>query len=189
MTETYQVGQGNERAYIMGEIKSTLEIIMEKTKGMTLSENEKKELKQREIRGRVGGSIQKLIDGIIDLEEFKADMAVLGRGQKDLLIGAVMDESVSRITIGEENAAILKVFEVVDGIDDSEIKEILDRSNQELMDKRREREKATGIRLRGEGISGSAVIPNPDADPDWIDYVTEKEIELKDRLRSVTRKS
>ena len=37
MTETYQVGQGNERAYIMGEIKSTLEIIMEKTKGMTLS--------------------------------------------------------------------------------------------------------------------------------------------------------
>lgn len=168
----------------MGEIKSTMEIIMEKTKGMTLSEDEKKELKKREIQGKVGGIIQKLIDGIISIEEFKIEMAALGEDRKDLLRQAVMDESLPRITVGENNSVIMKVFEVTEGIDDSLIKELLDKTNQELMDKRREREKAIGISLREKGIWGSAVIPNPDADPDWIDYISKKDSELKTKMGS-----
>lgn len=171
----------------MGEIKSTLEIIMEKTRGMTLTEDEKKELKQREIQGKVGGIIQKLIDGIMGMEEFRMEMAALGKDQKDLLMQAVMDESLPRITIGEDNTTIIKVFEVTDGIDGSLINDLLDKANRELADKSREREKAMGIRLREKGISGSAVVPNPDADPDWIDYMTEKDNELKDRIRSMSR--
>lgn len=171
----------------MGEIKSTLEIIMEKTKDMTLTEDEKRELKHREIQGKVGGIIQKLMDGITDIEECKMEVAALAKDKQELIMQVVMDEAVPRITLGEDNTTIMKVFEVTDGIDASVIRECLDKTNQEIAEKRRKQEKEMGIRLRERGVSGSAVIPNPDADPDWIDYVKAKESQLKDEIGSAAR--
>ena len=48
----------------MGEIKSTMDIIMEKTKGLTMTEEEKAEYKHKELTGKVRGLIQKFLDGI-----------------------------------------------------------------------------------------------------------------------------
>ena len=61
----------------MGEIKSTLEIIMEKTKDLTLTEEEKKEFKQKDMAGKIKGIIQKFLDGTLDLNRFKTEIAVL----------------------------------------------------------------------------------------------------------------
>ena len=167
----------------MGEIKSTLEIIMEKTKGMILSEEEKREFKLREIRGKAGGLIQRFIDGFIDLETLKVDMAALGKEEQDNLAKAVMEESISRINLGEDNAMIMQVLEATDGIDPSPIKKLLHDMNRELIEKKREMEKELEIKLKEKGITGSGVIPNPDADPDWIGYVAEKKRELNIALR------
>ena len=59
------------RVYIMGEIKSTLDIIMEKTKGLTMTEEEKTAFKSKEMEGKVKGALQKFLDGILDVERLK----------------------------------------------------------------------------------------------------------------------
>ena len=52
----------------MGEIKSTLDIIMEKTKGLTMSEEERTSFKEKELTGKVKGLVQKYINGFLRLE-------------------------------------------------------------------------------------------------------------------------
>ena len=171
----------------MGEIKSTLEIIMEKTKGMTMSEEEEKDFKLREIRGKVGGLIQKFIDGVIDLERYKTELASLGKGQQEMIPQAVMDESIARIRPGGDNSSFLKLFEATDGIDAAQVRALLADYKKMLENKRAEVEKDMVKRLHAKGISGSAVIPNPDSDPEWINFLSEKGSKLKERLNSLGR--
>lgn len=169
----------------MGEIKSTIEIIMEKTKGMTMSEKEEKEFKLREIRGRVGGLIQKFIDGVIDLEKYKIKIASLEKGQRDMIPQAVMNESIQRIRPGGNNTSILELLEVTNGIDAAPIRALLADFEKMLEDQRAEVEREMVKRLHAKGISGSAVIPNPDSDPEWIRYLSQKGCELKEHLSSL----
>ena len=171
----------------MGEIKSTLEIIMEKTKHMTISEDEKVEFKLREIRDRVRGLITKFLDGVIGLDRFKIELVAIDKDKRDLVTHAVMGESISRITLGGDNAPILNILGVVNGIDMAPIKELLTDFNHRLKSKRVEIEEDMLERLKKRGISGSGVIPNLDADPEWIHYFSERNNELEEKLRLLCR--
>jgi hypothetical protein len=57
----------------MGEIKSTLDLVMEKTKDLTLSSEEKKAQKQKEIENRIKGLLQKYQDGFLSKSELKTE--------------------------------------------------------------------------------------------------------------------
>ncbi len=81
----------------MGEIKSTMDIIMEKTKGLTMSEEEKAEYKQQELTGKVRGLIQKFLDGILDLDRLKVEVAALSGIQEDAVNRIIVEESIPHI--------------------------------------------------------------------------------------------
>ncbi|MBW2432576.1 MAG: hypothetical protein JRF36_03165, partial [Deltaproteobacteria bacterium] len=51
----------------MGEIKSTLDLVMEKTRNLNLSDEEKQDQKNKEIESRLNGLLQKFEDQIITL--------------------------------------------------------------------------------------------------------------------------
>ena len=51
----------------MAEIKSTLDIIMEKARDINVSEEEKKAFQRNEFEGKARGLLQKLLDGLLDL--------------------------------------------------------------------------------------------------------------------------
>ena len=57
----------------MGEIKSTLDIIMEKTKNLTLTPEEKEVLRREDWLKKTRGRIQKFLDGAIDLKRLKEE--------------------------------------------------------------------------------------------------------------------
>ena len=52
----------------MGEIKSTLDLVMEKTRHLTLSQKEKEEQKQIEVNKRLKGLLQKYQDNLLRKE-------------------------------------------------------------------------------------------------------------------------
>jgi len=101
----------------MGEIRSTLDIIMEKTKGLTMTEEEKREFKRREMAGKARGLIQKYVDGIIDPDRVKIEAAVTGEGQKDMFCRIIMEESMDWIAPGQDNEAVLKILNNTTGKD------------------------------------------------------------------------
>jgi len=51
----------------MGEIRSTMDIIMEKAKNLTMSEEEKAEFNRKALQLKVKGLVQKFLDDLITL--------------------------------------------------------------------------------------------------------------------------
>ncbi len=59
----------------MAEIRSTLDIIMEKAKNLTVTDEDKKDFVEKEVQGRVKGLFQKYLDGILSTQQLKTKMA------------------------------------------------------------------------------------------------------------------
>ncbi|NQT55992.1 MAG: hypothetical protein HQ551_07155, partial [Desulfobacteraceae bacterium] len=78
----------------MGEIRSTMDIIMEKTKGLTMTEKEKAEFQQRELTGKIKGLIQKFFDGSINLDRLKIEAVALREEQQEMFDQIIKEEAI-----------------------------------------------------------------------------------------------
>jgi hypothetical protein len=173
----------------MGEIRSTLDIIMEKTKGLTMSEKEKKAFKEQEMEGKVRGVIQKFLDEIFNMDQLKAEVAGLVEKGGDMVKRLIREESVSRIKLEGDNEALLRVLEEFTGSDVESLRQVLKEFHRRLEREKEAREKELRKELEKQGISGSAVLPNIYADPEWSRYVSEIKEEFQERLTSYRQKT
>jgi predicted TIM-barrel fold metal-dependent hydrolase len=156
----------------MGEIKSTMDIIMEKTKGLTMTDEEKQQFKRREMEGKVMGLIQKFAEGSLDLERLKMEMAVLQEKDKAMVDGIVREKTMDRIELGEDNKPMLRILESIVNMDTKPIEKLLERYESQLSQEQEDRERQLRRQLEEQGISGSAVLPNLEADPEWEQRLT-----------------
>ena len=166
----------------MAEIKSTMDIIMEKTRNMTMSEDEKDEFRKQEIRGKVKGLIVRFLDGFVKEEVFKEEMASLKRENPEIAKEAVIEEISSRIRLGDDNQEILALSEMLDLVDVESLKGFLKDFEQDLEKKKAMYQEMIMHNLRHKGISGSAVIPNVEANPEWLEYRSEKSREFREKF-------
>ncbi len=157
----------------MGEIRSTLDIIMEKTKGLTMNEEEKRELKRRELSGKARGFVQKYIDGIIDLDRIESEVAGAGEGEKEMLRRAMIEETVGRIVPGQDNEAVLSILDKTTGVHILPVRKIIADFESRMQEEKKRRENAYMTKLKEKGIWGSAVIPNMEADPHWKHFLAD----------------
>ena len=58
----------------MGEIKSTLDIVLEKTKHLKLSQDEKRAQKSKEFEKRLMGLLQKYLDQLLNLHQLQKEL-------------------------------------------------------------------------------------------------------------------
>ena len=171
----------------MGEIRSTLDIIMEKTKGLTMSEEERRAFKEQEMEGKVKGLIQKFLDGGLDMVKLKMEMTVLAETNEDMVRMMIRKESIPRIEIGENNAPILGILEETTGLDTVPIRTALKDFEGKLEQEKGVREKELIKSLNKKGLSGSAVLPNLEADPEWGQRVSKMRNEFQKKLGSYTQ--
>ncbi len=168
----------------MAEIRSTLDIIMEKTKGLTMSEKEKKAFKEQEMAGKVKGLIQKFLDGILDMDQLKGEVAGLDEKGGDMVKRLIREESVSRIEPEGDNEPLLRVLEEVTGSDVDSLRKVLKEFQQRFEREKETREKELRKEWEKQGISGSAVLPNINADAEWSGQVSEMRNAFQKRLIS-----
>ena len=157
----------------MGEIKSTLDIIMEKTKGLTMSEEEKEAFRKKETAGKVRGLFQRFLDGFIDAERLKDEIGRLGEERYAIAREALIRECMGRMEPGADNTILLDALENAAGLDIAPIQKIILDYNQDLEQQKVDRKQVLWENLKGLGISGSAVIPNIHADQEWSIHLSE----------------
>ena len=94
----------------MGEIKSTLDLVMEKTRNLKLSDEEKQAQKRSEVASRIKGILQKLQDGLIAEKQFQAEYEHLKAdfGQSD--DGQLINEIFSRLDPVGDTGIFLSVL-------------------------------------------------------------------------------
>jgi len=169
----------------MTEIKSTLDIIMEKTKGLRMTEEEKETFRKKETEGKVRGLLQRFLDGFIDSERLKNEIGDLGEKRYDMAREALLRECMGRMEPGADNTILLDALENAVGLDIAPIRKIILDCNQDLEQQKMDRKQVLQKNLRGLGISGSAVIPNIHADQEWIRHLSEMNKGFQKKLKNI----
>jgi hypothetical protein len=164
----------------MGEIRSTLDIIMEKTRDLSLSPEEKRKLKGQEWLGRGRGWVQKYLDDLIDVMDVKAALQKLGESEgADHLL---KQEIINAIEPGGDNGKRWDLLENLWPSDLKRHKEIVRLFEEELEEARGEKTRSALDRLAERNISGTAVVPNLNHDPEWTAFRRMRIEECRRRL-------
>lgn len=172
----------------MAEIKSTLDIIMEKAKKYSVTDEDKKVFKRRELEGRIKGLIQKYVDALLDLDRFKMEMAALEPGAQEEIAQVMRTEALKRVKPGVHNESLLEILSVA-GMDTGPVQMLLRDFEERIHGEKAICEKTALEKLREKGISGSAVLPNLDGDEGWLKAVSEAERDFREKLKSLGPKN
>jgi len=168
----------------MGEIRSTLDIIMEKTKGLTMTSEERKAIQRNEIEGKIRGLLQRYLDGVLDLEKVQDEIMAMEADRQGMAIESLKEEC-RHLDPELDTSPYLKILAAVLKVNTDPVKKVLSVYHEE-MDKLRSSWEARAMeRLRRRDISGSALVPNLRADPAWMDVVSEEKAAFHKKLSSV----
>ena len=153
----------------MAEIKSTLELVMERTRHLTLTEEEKREQALVEFRKSLGGLIQKFQDGALTLEHFKTDLRLLQKNSCLTDKGIILDEISRRLDLDGDNTWALDLLAEAFEMSVQGIAGIFREYREAIVAMTQGRIGKIKNYLQGiHGISGTAVVPNWAADQDWV---------------------
>jgi len=167
----------------MAEIKSTLEIIMEKARKFSVTEEEKKGFKRRELEGKIKGLVQKALDGMLGSERFQAEILALQAKDKDQVDQVLKEELVTRLELEENSQELLKMLEYVAGSTSSGVRKVMADFAKKGEKQKEIRRKILLESFMKKGVSGSAVVPNLDADPEWARARSEIRQQLREEIR------
>ncbi len=152
----------------MAEIRSTLDIIMEKAKEVDVTDEDRIAFKRQELEGKIRGFLQKFQDQILSEERLMEEVKAIGM-QKDQMVREIFTEDCfSRIDPEADNTRLIGLMERVAGVDTGPILDSLNKYRDKITRERGRSLSALSERLRERGISGSAVLPNLEADPLWM---------------------
>jgi hypothetical protein len=162
----------------MAKIKSTLDLVMERTKNLAMSREDREALQRKEWEDKARGWAQMLIDQKITIDELMKYFTVES-SRYSALADILHAELTRHMDPDADNSIILKALTEVLGL---EVKPFTDSFNDyharyELY--RQEHQGRLLSELKARGISGTALVPNMDHDEVWLAFVKG----LKDRFR------
>ncbi len=169
----------------MGEIRSTLDIIMEKAKGVQVTDEDRAAFMRREVEGKIRGLLQRYLDGVVNEERLQSEIEALGDDRHEVAMESLRRECLERMVLDGDNRALLDILAHVAVFDTEPVEGLLLQYRQDREKKRADRESVLREQLKNQGISGSAVVPNLKADPEWIDYLAEEKDRFHQRIASL----
>ncbi|MBT8490662.1 MAG: hypothetical protein KJN62_06420 [Deltaproteobacteria bacterium] len=169
----------------MAEIKSTLDLIMEKTQSMTLSEEEKKEIRQQELSGKVKGWIRKYEDVVLNLKTIQSEIVKEDVSRQTELKKALQKEVLHLIEPDKDNSRFLQLLEEICGTGTDVIITMIHQFQTTIAAERAIVHKELNHRLEEKGISGTAVIPSPYSDTEWNTRYDQSIEDFKKQLRII----
>jgi hypothetical protein len=157
----------------MGEIKSTLDLAMERTRNLSLSKEEKAQQQKDHFKKLLQGALQRYADGAFSADDLRDRITELQTELKVTDHQLVMKAVLKRIDPNQDNERWLDLLSGLAPTTRDSLQEI-------LLNYREQRAKllqASEKRLleqfaQQHGITGSAIVPNPDKDTSYQDSLS-----------------
>ena len=154
----------------MAEIKSSIELAMEKTRGLHFSREEKEKLQEEELYSKAHNLVNRFLEVDFHLKEAEKELAKHDPRQREKLEKLMFQYLIEAIQLDRDNDLIFQGIESFQGKSKRFIKEI-----QELIEGYRKRkqkdyrktEEDLLKKLERQGISGSAVQPKIEGSREW----------------------
>ena len=169
----------------MGEIKSAVELAMEKTKGLQLSREEKEKLKEEELHTRAQGLVNRFLEVDFHLKEVEKDLAKYDPGQREHLEKLMLHYLCGAITLDRDNDLIfqgIEAFEKKSKDTIKKIRELIEGYRQRQEKEYKQAEKVLLKKWERQGISGSAVQPKVEGSQEWQDALDKFKQPFEDQL-------
>jgi len=165
----------------MAKIRSTLDIVMERTKDLTLTDEQKNQLRLEEWSQKARGLIQRFHTGVLSASGFRAELA-LGREECPELETIVKQEFIQALNPESDDQALTRGLKDVLGIDPAPYVERLHGYAARRAAAYRQASERALSGLKQRGVSGTAVLPNLEDDPSWRAVLAQLGAELKREL-------
>ena len=152
----------------MSEIKITLELVMERTKHLTLNETEKEGQQKAYLKKRLTGLIQKYQDQKIKTTELFNHLNELTTTFGQGVEKQTANEILSRIDVEADDDRLLALLRDHFGLEISTLRMIQSEFKQAIQTGKINRIDIMKSELSdNHGVAGTAVIPNIEIDPEW----------------------
>ncbi|OGP67124.1 MAG: hypothetical protein A2169_01255 [Deltaproteobacteria bacterium RBG_13_47_9] len=155
----------------MGEIKSTLELAMERTKRFSISNEEKAEIKRKEILRKVASLFNRYLEGHLPLNEILREIERMEEMTAKVVKESLLSQWIDALSLNGEYERLIKGIESLkqQGID--KVKEEFYRLLSQYQKEKKKLEEELNIQfteaLRRDGIYGSAVEPKLEGGELW----------------------
>ena len=180
----------------MGEIKSTLELAMERTKKFAISEKEKEEMKQKEALQKATGLFHRYREGHLSLNEILKQIEKMEKKTAATVKELLLSQWIDALSLGDGDERIFKGIESLKGRNLDELKQkfhYLLSQYQVVKGTIKEEVRVQFTKdLRRDGIYGSAVEPKLEGGELWkkenekLDYSYKMKLEeIKEPLRGL----
>ena len=155
----------------MGEVKSTLELAMERTKRFAVSEKEKEEIKQKEILRKATSLFHRYREGHTSLNDILKEIERMETKTATTVKEYLLSHWIDAVSLDDRDERILKGIESLKERSIAEVKlKFRDLVSQYQREKEELKEKV-GDQLREalkrDGIWGSAVEPKLEGSETW----------------------
>jgi len=157
----------------MAEIKSTLDLIMEKTRNLSMTPEEKEALRRKEWHSRIQGWLQRYLDGLMGTNSLKEAIHDVQEPERALCQSLLRDEVRLRLQPEGNNERLLQLLRDVLGEDTTPLSRAIASFQKDMRLQAEEHVKEGLAALGQQGIRGSAVMPNLDRAPSWERWLVE----------------
>lgn len=168
----------------MAEIKSTLDLVMERTRGLSLTDKEKKQMKDKELSGKIQALLERYANDYMGLKWLETELNNLGMAGDPKIRAVLKAEIVERLSPNGDADKLLEALDGILGIPADVYEAIIAAHNQTLAKKKQSFLKKQTARLNSQNISGSAVLPNIAASSGWKKEQEKMAEEFRQKIKS-----
>jgi len=173
----------------MGEIKSTIELAMEKTKKFAISEKEKEEMKQKEVVQKASSLFHRYRDGHLSLNEVLKEVEKMEERTARDVKKSLLSQWIDALSLNDDDERTLKGIESLKQRAIDEIREkfyhLLSQYQEEKEKVKEKMRSKLAEALKKDGIYGSAVEPNLDKSDLWKKENEKLDLSYKAKLEEI----
>ena len=152
----------------MAEIKSTIDLIMERTKSLSASPQERESYQRQEREKRLRGLVQRLLDDNITLDGARDELAKEKKnGSAAEVAGVLKNALAGHVDPEADNERLFRLVNELVGTSPERLRETLTVCREEATSRKAVLAERQKKNLESKGITGPAVLPNAEADPQW----------------------
>ncbi len=155
----------------MGEIKSTLELAMERTEKVTISEKEKEEIKQKEVLQKATSLFHRYREGRLSLNEILKQIERMEKKTATTVKELLLSQWIDALSLDDDDERILKGIETLKQRSIDKVKQKFYHLLSQYQGEKTKLKEKVRVRfveaLRRDGIYGSAVEPKFEGGELW----------------------
>jgi len=164
----------------MGEIKSTLDLIMERTKNLSMSSEEKEEVRRQEWLKKSRGWVQRFLDDQIELDKVKGEL--LNQEPPSSWEKMLKEELTGGLEPGGDNEKRFQLIKRLLNLPLEPYRKALESFDQQVEQEKGRQWDGLKKHWAGQGISGPALVPNLDHDPAWKRFYEQARQDCKEKM-------